>query len=189
MIEILNDIDTRLFLFLNSFNNEVFDIVMSYITITATWIPFYILLIYFIYKKYKFKYGSYILIFLILSIAAADFGSVHLFKNVFHRLRPCHNIDLQDLIHLVNSKCGGQFGFISSHAANVFSIAMFISLLFKNKYVWISMMIWAMLISYSRIYLGVHYPGDILGGALWGMLVSYLFYSINKRLILSKLQL
>lgn len=188
MIEILNNIDTELLLYLNSFNNEFFDIIMWYITLTVSWIPFYTLLIFFIYRKYNLKHGSYILLFLLISIAVADFGSVHLFKEVFQRLRPCHNPDLQGLIHIVNNKCGGQFGFISSHASNTFSIAMFISLVFRKKYIWIGMMIWASIIAYSRIYLGVHYPGDILAGALWGMVVSYLFYHIYKRFVLNKIQ-
>ncbi len=186
MIEWLNDIDTRLLLFLNSFNNSFFDMLMYYISKTSTWIPFYIIIIFLIIRKESFKRGSVVLLFLILSVSLADFTSVHLFKEVFQRLRPCHNQELQGLVHIVHDKCGGLYGFISSHATNTFAVAMFVSLLFKNRYVWIAMLLWASIISYSRIYLGVHYPGDVIAGSLWGMIISFVFYKIYNNIYLNK---
>ena len=178
MIEWLNDIDTELLLFLNGFHNSFFDTLMYYVSQTFTWIPFYILLIFFILKKQSYRNGAIALLFLIISVSVADFFSVHLFKEVFQRLRPCHNGELQGLIHLVRNKCGGMYGFISSHASNTFAVAMFVSLFFKNKYVWMGMFLWSTIISYSRIYLGVHYPGDVIAGALWGMTIAFIVFKI-----------
>ncbi|MEA3443901.1 MAG: phosphatase PAP2 family protein [Bacteroidota bacterium] len=178
MIETLNQIDTEFFLWLNSFHNRFWDSIMFYSTNTITWLPFYLILIFFIFKKHSWQLGLFILLLITLIISASDQGSVHLFKNIFERLRPCHNQELVGLIHQVNGKCGGLFGFISSHASNTFAIAIFISLLFRKKWVWSGMILWASFISYTRIYLGVHYPGDILAGALWGTLLAFGFYQI-----------
>lgn len=186
MIESLNTIDTEIFLLLNKLNSPFWDQVMWYITSIKLWIPLYILILFFIFKRYKLK-GFFVLIFLVLLVTLADQSSVKLFKEVFQRLRPCHNPNLDGLVHTVNGKCGGKFGFVSSHATNTFAFAMFISLFFKQQWITISFFIWAIVVSYSRIYLGVHYPGDVLGGAVLGigcgLIVYYLYYHVNKRYI------
>ncbi len=180
MMEILNQIDTDLFLWLNSFHNGFWDKIMFYSTKTISWIPLYIILIFFIFKKFSWQNAVILLVLISLMITASDQGSVQLFKNVFERLRPCHNPDLAGLVHQVNGKCGGLYGFISSHASNTFATAIFISLLFQRKWIWIGMLGWASFVSYTRIYLGVHYPGDITGGAIWGGFVGLVFYYIHK---------
>ena len=103
----------------------------------------------------------------VLAIVLSDQISVHAFKEVFLRYRPCHNLVLQSQVHL-NGGCGGTYGFISSHAANTFALAMFLSLLFngKIKYFTLFILVWASFVSYSRIYNGVHYPADIACGAI-----------------------
>ena len=106
----------------------------------------------------------------------ADQISVKVFKEGFERLRPSHNPEIKDLIHTVKGYRGGQFGFVSSHAANTFAMAFFTSKLFRNRYYSWFIFIWAAVVSYSRIYLGVHYPLDIIGGALLGMLLGYLVF-------------
>lgn len=111
----------------------------------------------------------------------SDQVSVQLFKNVFERLRPCHNPDINTMIH-ITGKCGAKFGFVSSHAANSFALAVFVGLLLKRHYPFIvtGMLFWAAVVSYSRIYVGVHYPGDILGGALLGSVIALLIYSLMR---------
>jgi undecaprenyl-diphosphatase len=129
------------------------------------------------YIIYKFRWKAILsLVFIALVVTLADQISVHGFKMVFQRLRPCHNLQLKNIVHLVNNKCGGQFGFVSSHAANTFGIAVFLARLLKNKQFIIFIFAWASVVSYSRIYLGVHYPFDILGGAILGSGIGYLSY-------------
>ncbi|MCF8364980.1 MAG: phosphatase PAP2 family protein [Bacteroidales bacterium] len=175
MIETLNHIDTQVFIFLNSQHNSFFDFLMYWISNKYVWIPFYAFLIYLIIKKYK-KQSWLILLLIAILITASDQLSVFM-KNYFQRPRPCHQDELQALVHLVNNKCGGAYGFVSSHASNSFALAVFLIPFFKPNYRHFSFLIlsWALLVAYSRIYLGVHFPGDIIGGALTGMLLGYIF--------------
>ena len=173
MIETLKSWDTQLFLFLNGEHNVFWDFVMFWASNKLIWIPLYITFIFFIYKYHKTN-TLWFLLATILLIALSDLISVHLFKNVFMRLRPCHESSLEGLVHLVNNKCGGQYGFISSHATNHFAIATFLSIHLGSKIKYFSFLIilWAAFISYSRIYLGVHYPGDVFGGVIVGSLIG-----------------
>lgn len=164
----------------------MFDILFGWITSKIFWIPFYLLLLFFTVLKYK-KKTFYIALFLGLLFLIGDRSSVMLFKDVFERLRPCHNPEIAGLVHIINGKCGGQFGFVSSHATNSFALAIFTGFLLKKyyKYTMVTMLLWAGLVSYSRIYVGVHYPGDILCGAILGSVVGYGVFKLmqftNKR--------
>ncbi len=179
MLEYLKELDTACFLFLNGFHNPFWDKIMWYISATTTWIPLYAVIIFFVVKKFKRK-SIITLLFFALLVLLADQSSVHLFKNVFERLRPCHNTDIQDIVHTINGKCGGKYGFVSSHAANTFALAVFLVFLFKNKAVSVFFILWATVVSYSRIYLGVHYVGDVLGGALLGTVVGLLTFKLYE---------
>ncbi|MCF8331896.1 MAG: phosphatase PAP2 family protein [Bacteroidales bacterium] len=180
MWEQIIQLDKDLFLFFNQFHSTFFDTLMWWISDKYIWIPLYALLLFLVFY-YKRKQGIIIIFFIALLVTLTDQTSVHWFKEVFERLRPCHDPDLAGLVHTVNNKCGGQFGFVSSHASNTFGIAVFLSLLLTAHIRWIGwpLIIWAAIVSYSRIYLGVHFPGDILGGALlgtfWGLIIYYLY--------------
>lgn len=182
MLERLVHIDQELFLFLNGFHNSSFDFIMYWVSQTVTWIPLWIFFIYMIIKKFKVKSWIIILV-LLLAVGLSDFLSVHLFKNIFERLRPCHNPDISGLVHIVKNHCGGKYGFVSSHSANMFSIATFMFLVFKRNYPKSIYLVfaWASLIAYSRVYLGVHFPGDIIGGAILGSLISLGFWSLLRK--------
>jgi len=148
---------------------------MYWISDRLIWIPLYLFFVFLIIKKYKT--GSiWILLLVALMMVISDQLSV-LIKNLVERPRPCHNGQIEAFVHLVNNKCGGPFGFVSSHAANSFTIAVFLIPFMRSysRFFGGAILFWAAIVSYSRIYLGVHYPGDVIFGALLGILTGYLF--------------
>ncbi|HIA35274.1 MAG TPA: phosphatase PAP2 family protein [Flavobacteriales bacterium] len=177
MNDILVSFDTWLFLLLNSLHLEALDPIMVIISGKFTWIPLYVILLLLVIKKHQIKSMLIVVPFIVLLITSSDQISVHLFKNLFERLRPCHNPDLDDFIHLLGN-CGGKYGFLSSHASNTFALATFLILLMKQRAYLYALIFWAGLVSYSRIYLGVHYPADILAGACLGILIGMLFWNL-----------
>ncbi len=173
-------LDEQLFIFLNSLHTEWLDPIMVIITKTQTWIPLYFVLIYFIIKVYK-KQSWIPLLGLIITIVATDQITSSIMKPFFARLRPSHEPSLASIIHLVNNEQGGLYGFASSHAANTFGVAMFVWLTLRPRYSWSWLLfVWAALMSYSRIYLGLHYPLDILAGALVGVCCAWACYRVLK---------
>ncbi len=154
---------------------------MFYTSKSLIWIPLYATILYFVIKNYK-KQSLWIILFFALLITITDQASVKLFKEVFERFRPCHDPFISHLVHKVHNKCGGPYSFVSSHATNTFGVAVFSSLLLykKYKYVWIPLILWCSFVSYSRVYLGVHYPGDILGGAILGSSIAFTLFFLLK---------
>ncbi len=169
--------DKDLFLIFNGLGAPNLDSLMVFLSGKLEWIPLYGVLLYLLFKKYRQK-GFYVLFFIVLLIVASDQISVQLFKNVFERFRPCHEPSLEGLVHLVNNKCGGKFGFVSSHATNTFALATFMGLTLKNRSIYTFLIIWAIVVSYSRVYLGVHYPLDVLGGAVLGIIIAKLTWAL-----------
>ncbi|MCU0455614.1 MAG: phosphatase PAP2 family protein [Bacteroidales bacterium] len=173
----LEHLDQRLFLFLNSQNSPFWDKVMVTLSGIAIWIPLYIAIIVWLVVIYKKRFWL-ILLFIAVAVLLADQGSVQLFKNVFHRLRPCHEPELEGLVRIVGGKCGGLYGFVSSHAANSFNVALLSLMLIRKRWYTFGILAWAAAIGYSRIYLGVHYPGDVICGALYGTLTGWGVYRL-----------
>lgn len=176
MLESITQFDTNLFLLINQANNNVLDIIMFYASSNLFWIPLYVLLFILIGIKYRWK-AIIAVVFVILAVAIADLSSVHLFKNVFQRLRPCYEPALTPIINNIVG-CGGKYGFVSSHAANSFAIVIMVVKLIGDKHKWLNwlMPLWGILILYSRIYLGKHYPGDVIAGAILGAIIGWLIY-------------
>lgn len=183
MLEKLIEADKDLLITINRWHLPWLDPIMIFLTKTWAWIPLYALLIYLVIKVYKNR--SWIpLLGASLTIILTDGISSGLMKSFFARLRPSHEPDLAGLLHLVNGYTGGEFGFVSGHAANSFGVALFVWLILRNTYpqtIWLFP--WAAFMSYTRLYLGVHYPGDILAGAVTGiMCAGIVFWSIKKYL-------
>lgn len=177
------ELDRKLLLFLNGFHTPWLDVAMYYATQTFFWLPLYLLLIYLIIKNYK-KQAWLVLLGAAITIVLANEITSSLMKPFFERLRPSQDPSLAGLVHVVNGYRGGLYGFASSHAANTFGTAIFIVLAlspFYKKTGWI--FLWATFMTYTRIYLGVHYPGDILVGALVGLLSGWCAFRISRFLI------
>lgn len=187
MIETINNLDIELFNFLNSLHCAYFDQLMMLVSGKFTWALMYLGLIAILFKK-NWKEAALILVIVALCITIADQISSGIIKETVQRLRPSKNETLAATIHLVNGyKGGGLYGFVSSHAANTIGVATLLSLIFKNRKFTLVMFAWATVVSYSRIYLGVHFPGDIIGGTLVGIFSGYVCYYIYHIKLLQKL--
>lgn len=163
MLQRLNQLDTNLFLWLNGRNAPWLDPIMVWVTERNSWLPFYALLIGWLVYRYRHQ-ALALLLTIAAAVGIADQVASSVFKPLTHRLRPCHEPALQKLIHPV-LECGGQYGFVSSHASTTFALAATLWLLLGNKHPWLKwLFLWAALVSYSRIYVAAHYPLDVLAG-------------------------
>lgn len=187
-MEEIKQLDTQLFLFLNSKHNSFFDPIMYWFSDKWIWIPMYLLIAFFIVRRYKMQ-GVVILLFIGILITICDQTASNLIKNSVERLRPSHEPSLIGLIHLSKAGTGGLYGFVSNHATNAFGLATFLYFILDNKFRLLKywLFIWAVLVSYSRIYNGVHYPSDVIVAACIGVFIGWaisklFFYVENKRL-------
>lgn len=152
--------------------NNVFDFLAPYLREPKTWIPLYVFLAVFIPCKFK-KKGFYWCLAFLITFALSDYTSASVIKPLVHRIRPCNDGVLQKTVHLI-VQCGSGYSFPSTHATNHFALAFFIifSLYRQYKWVWISAFLWAFIIAYSQVYVGVHYPLDVLCGAILGVFIG-----------------
>ncbi len=174
--------DKQAMIFLNNLGSSTFDPFWILVSEKWFWIPLYVIFLYFLYKNFNKKSLFYILLFVALGITASD-QIANIFKFGFERLRPCHDPSLEGLLREV--KCGGKFGFYSAHSSNSFFVATYLTILLgkKIKQLPYFLFVWAAIVAYSRVYLGMHFPGDIIVGAIMGILLALFFGTLAKKVI------
>ena len=199
MLERLLHIDTEILLAINGWHAPWADTLMWIISAKATWIPLYLLLIGLLVWRYRQpaptpikwlqKVPACVVMIVVIGLAvgAADFIASGILKELVARPRPTRVPELEGVLHLVNGYRSGQFGFVSSHAANTMACALLFSLIWRNKIATCGLMLWVAANCYSRMYLGVHYPTDILGGLIVGALVAVAMYQVLRVLVVSRI--
>ena len=196
----LISLDQQWLLAINGWHAEWADVLMWYISKSTTWLPLYALLVGFVVYRFgiqwylstqntsNYRFTALLRVFIVLAgfavaVGLSDFVSSGIIKPWVSRLRPTHEPALAGMLHLVNGYTGGMYGFVGSHAANTMACALLFSLLYRNKYATVALMLWVALNCYSRMYLGVHYPGDIIGGLLVGTLIAGMTYAVARHLL------
>ena len=176
-VEGLLPFERDLFFALNGSDSVVLDNIMWTLSGRFVWIPLFLFILFIIFFKTPRKVGFLVALFLILVFVASDQVSSSMFKPFFERFRPSHHPDFMNQVDLLNGYRGGRFGFISGHATNSFGLAVYLSLIFKYRWITVISLFWATLNSYTRIYLGVHFISDILAGIIVGSILALILYS------------
>lgn len=184
LIDILERIDSQLLLSINSLHSPEADVFMKTVTNKWLWIPLSVVVAYFVVRKGGMRRGLLFLLCAGLAVAISDQVCATLLRPAIERMRPSNPLNpLSQFVHVVDGYRGGRFGFPSCHASTTISIAAMLSLYFRRKAITLSLFAWVALMCYSRMYLGVHYPGDILAGALIGGLSVAISYTLYKWLL------
>lgn len=171
------NLDTDLFFSINRMHNTYFDYFMSAYSGKWIWIPMYAAILYVMIRNFSWKTTLMCVIGVALTITFADQMCSSVIRPFFERMRPSNlNNPISEFVHIVNNHRGGRYGFPSCHSSNAFGLAFYIFFVFRKKWLTFFMMSWALLTCYSRVYLGVHYPGDLLAGAIVGLTGAYLMY-------------
>jgi undecaprenyl-diphosphatase len=180
MLDTLLELDRSLFLLINGWNSPFFDEIMFFVSKVWVWAPLYLTFIIYAVKRWKLE-SIWIIVAMVVCVVATD-QLTNVTKDFFQRLRPSHEPLLEGMVHHVNGYVGGKFGFVSAHSSNSFGFAMLSSLIIRNRHYTLFVFIWAALVAYSRMYLGVHYPLDIMGGMLLGILVAWLIFTVMENI-------
>jgi membrane-associated phospholipid phosphatase len=186
IIDSLNKADRKLFMLIQSMSSPAIDQVMIMLRDPLIWIPLYAFLLFWI-VRYQRKFAWQFILLSLVVFAVTDFTSASILKPMFLRPRPCAEMALQNVVRdLVG--CGGKYGMPSSHASNHFGLATFwyftIKWISNRKWLWL--WVWAILICYAQVYVGKHYPGDVLVGAVLGISVGFLFAALFRKWLLKK---
>lgn len=185
MFEKIISLDKKLLVFLNGLGSESFDGLWLIITKQLYWTPFFLLIFYLLYKKIGWKNLFIIIGFIAVLILVCD-QTANLFKNSFHRLRPCNDPEIKDIIRVVKSS--PSFSFFSGHAANSMATTVFVFFLFRKYYKYAFLLfLFPLIFAYSRIYLGLHFPTDILTGYTFGATFGFIFYKLYSKFVLRNL--
>lgn len=174
MTDSLRTIDQQLFFFVNqSLQNDFFDWLMPLLRNRFFWIPLYVFIAAYLIINYK-RQSPWIIGLLLITFAISDYSSSSIIKPFFERLRPCRDPETASYVRLL-VPCGGGYSFVSTHAANHFAIALFLIKFFYDQFRWVlpAVLLWAFSICFAQVYVGLHFPFDILGGAVWGALIGF----------------
>lgn len=183
MIDWLENIDREILFAINGANSSFLDQIMWIISTKFFGLPFYLILLYYIHKLKGWQESALFLVIGILAVGMSDLSAKYLFKELFERYRPSQNLEIQHRLHFVNNYKGGMYGFISNHSSNMFALTTYVYLVLTKlvkKKLLLGMFLFPIIIGYSRVYLGVHYPSDVIIGGLWGSLIGIIFYRIYQ---------
>jgi undecaprenyl-diphosphatase len=181
MMEFLFNLDRDVFILLNNLGSESWDGFWLFMTKQLNWSPIFLLILYLIFKHYGWRHALLIILMIAVLILITHQTTNHLFKYRFERLRPSSDSSLEGMIRAVHSS--HTFSFISGHASNSMAATFFLYTVLKSRIKYIEIMfLWPLVFAYSRIYLGLHYPSDILVGYLWGILMAVLVLQLYKKL-------
>ncbi|WP_269240479.1 phosphatase PAP2 family protein [Flavobacterium limnophilum] len=178
MLEKILSLDVKLFVFLNSLGSDTYDGLWLIITKQIYWTPLFLFLLYLVFRKLGAKQALFLMLFVAILLVCTD-QIANLFKNGVQRLRPCNNPEINSFIRIVQSR--NSFSFFSGHATSSMAVTTFLYLIFKRdfKYFWL-LFLWPLIFAYSRIYLGLHYPLDIISGYLCGAILAFLMFKLYQ---------
>lgn len=185
-IEKIKQLDQQLLLWVNGHNSPFLDEVMWGISSKWFGVPFYLLILFLLYKKFGWKNMLLMGLTIGAAVGLSDYISTEWFKNTIQRYRPTHNLDIKDQVHVVNNYLGGMYGFVSSHSSNMFAFAVGSWLFLRKKWLMILLFVFWFIVAYSRVYLGVHYPLDVLIGADVGGIIMLIIYYFSNKYYFSK---
>ena len=184
LMQWLIEIDEKLLLAINGCHNDYFDHFMYLFSDRWIWVPMYVAILYVMIRNFSFRKTIVCLIAIALTITIADQVGASLIRPIVERMRPSNpDNPISDLVHIVNNYRSGRYGFPSCHAANTFGLAFFVCFLFRQRWLTVFLMFWAVVTCYSRVYLGLHYPGDLFFGMILGFLSAVVVYFVKRKLI------